>query len=203
MRDNVRVSERPRGRPPGTSHDAIRDVAIALFLEHGFARTSLASIAKAAGISRTTLFSYFPSKREMIWEDHDRRAVGVELALARGPAYPLVDLVVRAMRAHSSYRIEEHALLAARMRIVEADDELRAFSALAQQRVTEQISRAVAGRAPEVEADLIDLVTRALVGAASRCTPEWAAQERPTEDLDVYTARRIAPVTDALRQLLP
>lgn len=203
MQENVGVSERPRGRPPETSHDAIRDVAITLFLEQGFAKTSLASIASAAGISRTTLFSYFPSKRDLIWEDHDRRDEDVEQTLAQGPARPVVDLMVRAMLAHSSYRIGEHALLASRVRIAEEDDELRAYSALAQQRVTERISQGIAERVPEADPGLIALVTRALVGAASRCTEEWAALERPSEGLDAYTARRIAPITHALRPLLP
>jgi len=197
------VSIRGPGRPPGTTHDEIRDIALGLFLVRGYAKTSLASIAHAAGISRTTLFSYFPSKRELIWEEHDQRAAEIETAMDDGPARPVVDMIVRGLLVSARYGVDEHAVLAARLRVVEQDDELRAFAALAVKDTTKRVSEGAARRAPNADPRLIDLVTRALVAAASQCTEEWASQEQPTSNLDVHTSHGIRVIVDALRPLLP
>ncbi|GAA2325855.1 TetR/AcrR family transcriptional regulator [Streptomyces kunmingensis] len=42
--------------------EAITSSATALFLDHGYAGTSLARIAEAAGVSKSTLFKQFPTK---------------------------------------------------------------------------------------------------------------------------------------------
>jgi AcrR family transcriptional regulator len=54
---------------------AALDAAVALFLERGYAGTSLQDIAKAAGISTGTVFKHFPTKAELfgaimaqVWE---------------------------------------------------------------------------------------------------------------------------------------
>lgn len=197
------MSIRGRGRPPGTTHDQIRDIALGLFLERGYANTSLASIAESAGISRTTLFAYFRSKRDLIWEEHDQRAAEIETALDDGPAHPVVDMILRGLLVSARYGVHEHAVLAARMQVVQQDDQLRAFAALAVEDTTRRVSEGAARRAPDADPRLVDLVTRALVAAASRCTEEWASHEQPASDLDAHTRQGIKPIVDALRPLLP
>ena len=56
------LRERKRQR----THDAVSSAAIALFLEHGFDRVSVADIAAAAEISKPTLFRYFRSKEDLV-----------------------------------------------------------------------------------------------------------------------------------------
>lgn len=46
----------------------ITDAARALFLAQGFARTSMDAITAEAGVSKQTLYSYFPSKTELLLE---------------------------------------------------------------------------------------------------------------------------------------
>lgn len=43
----------------------LRDAAIDVFLEHGFARTSMDAVARAAGITRPTLYARYPDKRTL------------------------------------------------------------------------------------------------------------------------------------------
>lgn len=53
---------------PGTSDErrrAMLAVARAMFLEHGYARTSMSAVAAAIGGSKTTLWTYFPSKEAL------------------------------------------------------------------------------------------------------------------------------------------
>lgn len=44
---------------------AILDASTGLFLEFGYDRTSLARVAKSAGVSKATLFKQFPTKAEL------------------------------------------------------------------------------------------------------------------------------------------
>lgn len=47
-------------------------VAIALFAEHGYVETTMADIAKAAGLSRRTAYRHYPNKEDLIFE-HPRQ----------------------------------------------------------------------------------------------------------------------------------
>ncbi|KJY28107.1 MULTISPECIES: TetR family transcriptional regulator [unclassified Streptomyces] len=48
------------------TRQTIADVAIALFLDRGFAQVSVAEIAAAAEVSKPTLFRYFATKEELV-----------------------------------------------------------------------------------------------------------------------------------------
>ncbi len=48
------------------TRDALLDAATKSFVAHGFAGSSLSSIADLAGIARTTLYDYFESKDELL-----------------------------------------------------------------------------------------------------------------------------------------
>lgn len=52
-------------RVAATNRVAILDAATDLFLEFGYDRTSLARVAKNAGVSKATLFKQFPTKAEL------------------------------------------------------------------------------------------------------------------------------------------
>lgn len=49
---------------PSTNHTLL-DGAMQQFARHGFAKTSMADIARAAGISRTSLYNHFPTKEDV------------------------------------------------------------------------------------------------------------------------------------------
>jgi AcrR family transcriptional regulator len=50
---------------PGRKECQILQAARAHFLEHGFADTSMDVIARSAGVSKATLYAYFPSKEAL------------------------------------------------------------------------------------------------------------------------------------------
>jgi AcrR family transcriptional regulator len=54
---------------------AIREAAMRLFAEHGFAGTTVDDIAAAADVSRATVFTYFPTKEEIV---HGDASIAVE-----------------------------------------------------------------------------------------------------------------------------
>ncbi|BDV31824.1 TetR/AcrR family transcriptional regulator [Microbacterium terricola] len=197
------MSENPVGRPRQTTHDEIRRVAFGLFAERGYAATSLAQIAAGAGISRTTLFSYFPAKRDLLWEDHERALERLRDTLAEQPGVAVVDLLVAGMLAIAHYEPAEHAALAARRRIVQDDPDLRAHSVSRAEELVEMLVDACLRAHPGVDAELVDSVARALMAVASRCTEEWSLRSSADEPLDAFTARRLGPLAVALQPLLP
>jgi len=58
-----------RERKKRATRMAIRDAGMRLFAEHGFAGTTMDQIAEAADVSRATVFSYFPTKEEIVFGD--------------------------------------------------------------------------------------------------------------------------------------
>ncbi len=56
-----------RGRPQVSSRAQVEAAAFELFLERGYAETSIMDIVAAAGISKTTFFRYFSSKAALVW----------------------------------------------------------------------------------------------------------------------------------------
>lgn len=58
------ISKRGRPRDPGRVKRVL-DAAAGQFIEHGFARASVDAIAKLSGVSKVTIYSYFPTKEEL------------------------------------------------------------------------------------------------------------------------------------------
>ncbi len=61
------MSEQPKlGRPRDPERmRRVIEVAEQLFLEQGFERTSVEAVAKASGVSKMTIYAYFPTKKAL------------------------------------------------------------------------------------------------------------------------------------------
>ncbi|MEV8351236.1 TetR/AcrR family transcriptional regulator [Streptomyces niveus] len=69
-----------RERKKRQTHERLSETAIALFLEKGFEKVSVAEIAAAAEVSKPTLFRYFPAKEDLVlhrFADHEDEAARV------------------------------------------------------------------------------------------------------------------------------
>ncbi|MEE1737249.1 TetR family transcriptional regulator [Streptomyces sp. BE147] len=77
------VAREPAGlreRKKQLTYQAVSDAAIALFLERGFDKVSVAEVAAAADISKPTLFRYFPAKEDLVlhrFADHEDESARV------------------------------------------------------------------------------------------------------------------------------
>jgi len=60
-----------RERKKQQTRRAIADAAKRLFLEHGFDQVSVAEVARAADVSEQTVFNYFPTKEDLVFERMD------------------------------------------------------------------------------------------------------------------------------------
>lgn len=174
-----------------------------LFVEQGYAATSLTQIARAAGLSRTSLFSYFPAKRDLLWEDHDAAVGRIRGALEAARAEHVIDVLVVGMLAVATYDVADHDAFAIRWQIVHDDVELRSFAAVRSDELLKLFVDAAVQKAPGVDEVLVDSVARALMAVASHATEGWSSSTHPDQRLDEFTAARLAPLVDALRPLLP
>ena len=90
----------PRRRRKEARPQELLAAALSLFVEKGFAATRAEEVAAAAGVSKGTLYRYYPSKEELLKAviGHnlaDRIAQGAELAAAyTGPAAGLLNNIL-------------------------------------------------------------------------------------------------------------
>lgn len=81
-----------QGRPAVTTREELELVALQLFAERGFERTTVDDVAEAAGIGRRTFFRYFASKNDVVWGDFDAALEHFRTELAKvSTDVPLMD----------------------------------------------------------------------------------------------------------------
>ncbi len=85
-----------RERKKRATRAAIHHAAMRLFDEHGFAGTTIDQIAEAADVSRATVFSYFPTKEEIVHGEGAAAIDGLAARLRERPAGETTISVVRA-----------------------------------------------------------------------------------------------------------
>jgi AcrR family transcriptional regulator len=75
-----------RERKKRATRNAIRDAAMRLFEQDGFTHTTFDRIAEAADVSHATVFSYFPTKEEIVMGEGAAAIGAVAATLAERPA---------------------------------------------------------------------------------------------------------------------
>ncbi|MBR0717374.1 helix-turn-helix domain-containing protein [Bradyrhizobium liaoningense] len=89
--------------PSDQKSEAILDAALPVFVRHGFRKTSMADIARAAGISRASLYLSFSSKEELFRAGsaraHAKTMRSVEAALdSDGDVLSRIELAIAAFQ---------------------------------------------------------------------------------------------------------
>jgi len=107
-----------RERKKQATRRLISDIATGLFVQRGFDEVTVAEIAEAAGVSKMTVFNYFPRKEDLFLDRHADRLRELEEVVRERPAG---ESVVAALRRH------QHELLAARHPLSGAIEGARGF----------------------------------------------------------------------------
>jgi AcrR family transcriptional regulator len=79
----IEPAKRRPGRPKGTTDQRILDVALDLFAERGYEKTSLRDIADSLGVTKAALNYYFPRKEDILVALHLRLHVLSDRMLER------------------------------------------------------------------------------------------------------------------------
>ena len=104
-----------RERKKRATRLAIRDAAMALFEQHGFAHTTFDRIAEAADVSRATVFSYFPTKEDIVFGEGAAVVGALAARLAERPAGQGTIAAVREWLGEFSGWIEPELVLQLRL----------------------------------------------------------------------------------------
>lgn len=167
------------GRAPATTHGELSHVALALFLERGFDHTTVDDIAAAAGISRRTLFRYFPSKNDLPWGDFDSLLEAMRAHLAGiDRELPLVSILRRAIIDFNRYPDHELDFHRSRMELLLNVPSLVAHSSLryaAWRRVIAEYVGERRGESPDALTP--QTVAWACLGLCLSAYEQWLADE--------------------------
>jgi AcrR family transcriptional regulator len=108
-----------RGRPLGTSHSEIERAAFELFAERGFEGTTMTAIAERVGVSRRTLFRYYPSKNDIPWGQFEDTLGAFRALLDAQPTdLPLREAVNRSVVAFNDFPADADPAHRDRMRLI-------------------------------------------------------------------------------------
>jgi AcrR family transcriptional regulator len=178
---NMTNDSRPtstRGRRPEIDPEQISAIAVELFAENGYDAVTVEQVATKAGISRRSLYRYFPDKYDLLLADTRRRQREVvEEFRRRPPGEPTFVSICEAFIKASKLENAEPGVQAALLRRVLTDDErlFERFIADAQQ-MSEELRALVAERhgldGDDFRADLLVRLARAGAEAAVR---RWVA----------------------------
>lgn len=119
------------GRRPATTRAQISHVGLELFTRQGFDETGVEQVAAAAGISRRTLFRYFPSKNDVPWGDFDAELLRMRRFLAALPERtPLAEGLCLALVDFNTFPPQEAPWHRQRMALLTGVPALQAHSTL-------------------------------------------------------------------------
>ncbi|MFF4476511.1 acyl-CoA-like ligand-binding transcription factor [Streptomyces melanosporofaciens] len=184
-----------------TSREKVEAVAIALFLEHGYAETGLATVIDACGLSKTTFFRYIASKSEIIWYAFDEHTHRLRRLLAeadvREPVMTVIrTCVVEALRASA----DEHGIWMKRFIILDNSAELRAEESSQWMSWADAVSGYVAGRLGVSERGLVPASVGGAVQAAFLAALRgWQTSSEPASELLRGLDADLTPLCDVLQ----
>jgi AcrR family transcriptional regulator len=148
----------------------LADTARRLFAERGFENVSVAEIARAADVSETTVFNYYPTKEDLVYSGLERFESQLLRAVRERPAgETVIDalgrfiLAPRGLFAAPDERTARELLAVGRM--IAASPALIAYEEQIFARYTRALTRLIAEEVRASEGDLRPYVTaNALIG---------------------------------------
>ncbi len=191
------TTDRGRGRPRAISREMLRESAFELFLEHGYAATTVSEIARVAGVSRNTFFNYFTGKADVFWTELDDARDRVRASLSDAPALrePLAAVRDALLDAGDTlgpgqvpFALTQHALIG-------AQGELQSSALASLAALTAEIQSFLAAR--EVAPAVAGPAAYAVVAAAVASTRTWASAGTGRGSLRPYLDAAISPVCAA------
>jgi AcrR family transcriptional regulator len=163
-----------RERKKARTRAAIRQHAIRLFTEQGYAATTVEQIAEAAEVSPATFFRYFPTKEDVVLQDDiDIIALG-EMEALPAELGPIEAFRVAATALWQRLTPEELATFAMTTRLTMSVPEIRARALDEFIRTADQISGAIARRtgAPPDAFETRNMAG-AIIGVIMTATMPW------------------------------
>jgi AcrR family transcriptional regulator len=132
-----------RERKKAATRQKIADAALRLFLERGYDAVGIRDVAAEADVAVTTLFSHFPSKEALVFEqDQDFEQRLTQAVTDRAPGEPLVPALRREIQALVRHCTADSA--APIWRMIDESPDLREYEESMRLRHAESLATAIA-----------------------------------------------------------
>jgi AcrR family transcriptional regulator len=177
-----------RERKKARTRAAIREHALRLFREQGYAATTVDQIAEAADVSPSTFFRYYPTKEDVVLQDElDVLALGA-FEEQSADLSPVAAFRAAAREAFASLDEDDLAKLRETAELTLTVPELRARAMDEFTRTISVIAEAAAKRSGRDSNDFaVRILAGAIVGVIMAATMPWtqlAAAQSATDMLD-------------------
>lgn len=202
------MAEQRAGRPRASSRETLAEAACELFLEQGYEATTIADIARRAGVSRSSFFNYFASKSDILWSGLDERVGDFEAHLdGQEGADAAAGVRAAAMSLSEDFAPDSLALALVNSAAMGLAEELEREASFRRSR----IARAVTGRLMRAGADRLqaDVAGAAWGGAVLGAVDAWAHDGAGRTSLARFVSRAAdaaasataVPAAGSVRQL--
>jgi AcrR family transcriptional regulator len=175
-----------RERKKARTRAAIREHALRLFREQGYAATTVDQISEAADVSPSTFFRYFPTKEDVVLQD-EMDVVALAAFEAQSPDLsPVAAFRAAAREAFSALSDDDLAKLRETAELTLTVPELRARAMDEYTRTIEVIAEAAAKRSGRDPNDFsVRILAGAIVGVIMAATMPWTdlAARQPSSDM--------------------
>ena len=187
-----------RERKKAKTKAAIREAAMQLFEDQGYASTTVEQIAAAAEVSPSTFFRYFPTKEDVILTD-DYDPAFVAAIRAQPPEVPTIDALLAGMRSvFDELSPGEWELENRRQRLFGTVPELRARAMQQMLEALDMLAAVIAERAGKPADDLASrVIAGAVIGVVMAIVPPGTAIQFQPSDFD-----RLEEALNLLRERL-
>ncbi|WP_432827168.1 TetR/AcrR family transcriptional regulator [Dactylosporangium sp. CA-092794] len=172
--------------------------ALDLFEAQGFERTSVAQIARTAGLTERSFYRYFPDKREVLFAGNELEAHLVAQVEAADPGLAPIEALLTALgTADEIFRPREFLLR--RVRVIAASPALAERDLIKLADIADALARALERRGvePGKARFIIDVAT----AISRRATSRWLAE--PDATLAELVAQAAAELHEAVAPLAP
>jgi AcrR family transcriptional regulator len=187
-----------RERKKQRTRETIARAAHELFAERGYHATTLPEIAEAADVSTRTIFSYFPSKEDILFSDFPVMKEALAQALAERPegqdALETVRQFILSMHGAEKSDLDEELRLC-----VDSDETLRNHLRARIAQLEELIAPAIAKDLDAPENDVRPQVVAASLTAAFNVLSERGGDAKKKSKSAADLAAAIDPVITFLR----
>ncbi|HKR67216.1 MAG TPA: TetR family transcriptional regulator [Streptosporangiaceae bacterium] len=175
-----------RERKKARTRAAIREHALRLFREQGYAATTVDQIAEAADVSPSTFFRYYPTKEDVVLQD-EIDVLALAAFEAQSPDLsPVAAFRAAAREAFTALDADDLAKLRETAELTLTVPELRARAMDEYTRTIEVIAEAAAKRSGRDPNDFaVRILAGAIVGVIMAATMPWTdlASRQPTADM--------------------
>ena len=183
---------RGRGRPATITVSELARVALTLWDQRGYENVAMNEVAAAAGVNERTLFRYFASKSDLVWQAIGTSFSDLQRHLAATPDGPLITRIRLGILA-SFELAEDPEITRLRMRIISRTAELHSSSSpqfiawrtIIQEFAAQHLGVPAADRSPLIVAACVQAATMSALiwwGAHDEGTPSDAV-DRALRDL--------------------